>query len=133
TVDEDVLGREVRDELGDGRVDHRGRHHEPDGPGRVQLLDELRERRGALRFGMCQLVDRLLKLVVSDDVVPAGKQAERHVGAHPTESDDSELHDQLLWGTDWSSLIALTCWRPRRCAGWTHPAARCIRSQTAAP
>ena len=37
-VDEDVAGREVRHEVGDGRVDGCRRDHEPDGPRRLQLL-----------------------------------------------------------------------------------------------
>src|SRR5262249_22009796 len=91
-VDQDVAGRELRGELGDGGVHGRSGDHEPDGPGRLQLLHEIRGRRGADRFGPHELIDRLLGPVVHHALMAAGEQAMDHVRTHAAESDHTELH-----------------------------------------
>src|SRR5262249_3153628 len=63
-VDEDVAGREMGGELGDGRAHGRGRDHQPDRPWRLQLLHEIGGRRGTDRFGPHELFDRLRGPVV---------------------------------------------------------------------
>src|SRR5215467_14853703 len=96
TVDEDVAGRELGGELGDGRVHGSGRDHQPDGPWRLQLLHEIRGRRGADRLGPRELFDRLRGPVVHHALMAAGEQTMNHVRAHAAESDHSELHSWLL-------------------------------------
>src|SRR5438132_871264 len=45
-VDEDVAGREMRNQFSDGRVHGRRRDHQPDGPRRLQLPHQIGDRRG---------------------------------------------------------------------------------------
>src|SRR5262249_38794377 len=95
-VDEDVAGRELGDELGDGRVHGRGWDHQPDGAWSLQPFHDIRGRRGADRFGPRELFDRLRRPVVHHALMAAGEQAMDHVRAHTAESDHSELHSWLL-------------------------------------
>ncbi len=52
TVDDDVARLQQRLEVGDHRLDHRRRHHQPDDPRRIQQLHELGKRRAAARAGL---------------------------------------------------------------------------------
>src|SRR5262245_23101046 len=99
-VDEDVARREVRYEVGDGRVHRRGRDHEPKGSWRLQLLHEVRDRRGADRFGPGEFLDRLRGPVEHHALMAAREQAMDHVRAHAAKSDHSELHISLLCNAD---------------------------------
>ena len=67
-------------------------HHQPDRARRLQLLHELLERRRAGRAFLGERADGVRDRVVDDALVAAAHQAPHHVGAHPAESDHSELH-----------------------------------------
>jgi len=73
----------MRRKLADDGVDDAGRHHQPDGAGRVELPDELLEGRRRARVDV--RVERL-------QVVTGGAQALGHVRPHPAETDHPELH-----------------------------------------
>ena len=92
-VDDRVARLEVLEQLGDlglGRV--AGRDHDPDGPRRLELRDELldRERRDRALAG--DLLRLLRRPVVGDDLVAVAEQAADHVRAHPAEPDETDLH-----------------------------------------
>ena len=62
-VDQDVAGLEMRQQIGDGLVDHAGRHHQPDRARLRERLDELRQRGGADGLLLDQLGHRLRRHV----------------------------------------------------------------------
>src|SRR4030095_8618935 len=95
-VDEDVSGREKGHEVVDGRINSRRRHHQPDGPRRLQLLHEIRDRRGTDGLRPRQLLDRFRRPVEDHALVVTREKPVDHVGAHAAESDHSELHHRLL-------------------------------------
>ena len=84
------------DELVEDGVDNRGREHQADGARLRELADELLERRRAGGAILDERRDRISGDVVNDARVPALHQAAHHVGAHPAESDHSELHVSAL-------------------------------------
>src|SRR5262249_54192484 len=61
-------------------------------PRLVELLDELGERRGPRGSFLHQALDHLRGAVVDNARVPGPHEAPHHVGAHPSETDHSELH-----------------------------------------
>ena len=94
-VDDRVARLEVLEQLRDlglGRV--AGRDHDPDGPRRLELADELLDREGRRRSVALGLdLRRLLRRpVVDHDLVPVADQPADHVGAHPTETDEADPH-----------------------------------------
>ena len=95
-VDQDVVLVEQRHEIADARIDDGGRHHQPDRTRLAQLLDEIGERRGALRAVRRQRRDRLAVAIVDDAGVAIALQPAHHVRAHPAKTDHSELHYRLL-------------------------------------
>ena len=92
-VDEDVAGFEMGQEIGDGLVHDRRRHHQPDRPRLGQLLHEVCERGGADRFLLDQLLHCFRRHVEDHALVAALEQPPHHVRAHSAKSDHSELHD----------------------------------------
>src|SRR2546425_8771361 len=95
-VDEDVPRRQMRQKVIDGRVHDRRWNHQPDGPRRLQLLHEIRDRRGPDGLRPSQLLDRFRRPVEDHALVVAREKPLDHVGAHAAESDHSELHHRLL-------------------------------------
>ena len=80
-------------EAGDGRVDERRRHHDPDVAGRRRA-----RRRGPRATSApatpspASCVDGRRVDVVADALVPGALEPAHHVGAHPAEADHPELH-----------------------------------------
>ena len=95
-VDDDVAALEQRHQVLDARVDDGRRHHQPDGPRRAELRHQLVERRRALRACRDQLRHRAGIAVVHDAGVAGAHEPAHHVRAHPSETDHSELHHELL-------------------------------------
>ena len=91
-VDQDVAGFEQRQQVGDRRVDHRGRHHQPQRPRLGELGDLVLHRGGAGRALFRQRVHRGGGAVEDHAFVAALHQAADHVGAHAAQADHSELH-----------------------------------------
>ena len=123
-VDDRVAGLEHGGHVLDRLLgDLAGRDHHPDRARRAQLRGQLLQRGGALGALAGQLGDRVGVDVVGDDLVAVAHQPARHVGAHPAEADDSQLHRTTL------PLVALQDrWaQPRRCArrwiAWREPMA----------
>ena len=106
SVDDDVTRLEQADEGLDGLLGRiAGRDHQPDGPPRLELADQLLER--GRRAAAASRVGRHL--------VPIALQALRHVPAHAAQSDHCELHR--------SSSLTRTIGRPRSCSAAKSPAA----------
>ena len=61
--------------------------------GFVELLHEVRERGGADRLLLDQLLHRFRRPVEDHALMASLEQPPHHVGAHSAESDHSELHD----------------------------------------
>ena len=95
-VDQDVAGVEERREFGNRLVNDRRRHHQPDRPRRAELADKLGQRGCAdgLLGDECRHGSR--RPVEHHAVVAAGDQPADHVGAHPPQSDHSQLHSMVL-------------------------------------
>ena len=76
-VDDGVAFRQVRHELGERVVDGGRGHHEPDGPGRRQLFDEVLQRRrsGRQRAVGNEPLDRFLVARVAHHLVSAAQEA----------------------------------------------------------
>ena len=73
-----------------------GRHHDPRGPRRGELSDEVLERVGAVGALTHQLRDGLRVNVVNHHLVACTHQPAREVRAHATESHHSQLHRRHL-------------------------------------
>ena len=94
-VDEDVAALQVRHEVGNGLVHHRGRNHQPDRPRLLQLAHEVCQRGGTNRFFPRQIFDRLRRHIENHALMAALDEPPHHVGAHSAQSDHCELHDIL--------------------------------------
>ena len=57
-VDEDVPFLEMRQQVGNGRIHHRRRHHQPDGPGFIEFAHEIGERIGPRHLFLDQRLHR---------------------------------------------------------------------------
>ncbi len=91
-VDQDVTALQVRQEIGDGLVDHRGRHHQPHRPRRLELVREILQRRRADGLFLGELLYRLCRHVENHALMAVPDEPPHHVGAHAAESDHSQLH-----------------------------------------
>ena len=92
-VDDRVARLEVLEQLGDlrlGRV--AGRDHDPDRPRLRKRADELLDRERRLRALAGDLLGLLRGPVVDDDLVAVADEPADHVGPHPAEADEPELH-----------------------------------------
>ncbi len=85
-VDEDVVGGEVGEEVGDDAVDYGGGNHEPDHSGRRELLDEVFGGGGAGAAELGEGVDGGLVAVKADALVAGFDEAGDHVHAHTAEA-----------------------------------------------
>src|SRR6266545_6207297 len=82
-VDDRVAGIAEREQLLERVLgDLARRDHQPEGPRRGELIAELAER------GRGGLDTRVVRL----DVVPVLAETDRHVAAHPSQPDHSQLH-----------------------------------------
>src|SRR5208337_2939409 len=91
--------------------DRRG-HHQPDGAGRREFLDKVRERRGAGGLFPGELINGGCGAVINHAGVPVVHQPPHHVGAHAAESDHTELewffcHENCVPGLRFFWLISL--------------------------
>lgn len=91
-VDHDVTRLQKRHEVTDGVVHHRRWNHQPDRTRRRELRDQIGERRRSHGSLPRQLSDRLWRHVEHHALVPFSDDAPRHVGAHPSQTDHSQLH-----------------------------------------
>ncbi len=85
-VDEDVVGGEVGEEVGDDVVDYGGGDHEPDDAGGGELLDEVFGGGGAGAAGLGEGVDGGLVAVEAYALVACFDEALHHVHAHSSEA-----------------------------------------------
>jgi hypothetical protein len=106
-VDEDVVGLEMGEEVGDDVVDHGGGNHEPDDAGGGELLDKLFGGGGAGAAHFGKGVDGGLVAVEADALVASFDEASDHVHAHSSEAYHSELHFFVL-------LVSIGCWGGRK-------------------
>ncbi len=95
-VDDHVIAFEEGDKGVQRRIDHRRRHHHPDGPGFFQLMREVFERCRPDRplFDECLYGFRMK--VVNDALVTGPLKAPHHVGPHPAQSDHTQFHVVFL-------------------------------------
>src|SRR5439155_20863049 len=70
-----------------------GRHHDPDRPWRGKRRHQRLERGGALCAHTFSAADCLGTAVERDNLMPAAGEPRHHVQAHPTETNESKLHD----------------------------------------
>ena len=96
-VNDRIARLQMGQQVGDRRVHHRRRDHQPDRARRAQLLHEIRRRSGAHRLLLGQRVDRFRGAVIDDAIVTVLDEAAHHVGAHSAESNHSELHNLNLF------------------------------------
>ena len=93
TVDDDVPGLEELDQRADGLPGgFPRRHHDPDRTGRVELPDELFQRRRPSGTRFLGPADVLLVQVEPHGLVAVPDEALHPVGPPPAEPDHSELH-----------------------------------------
>jgi hypothetical protein len=82
-IDDHIILFEERDKRLERLIDHRGRHHHPDGARRLQLFGEVFNRSCA----DCAVFDERLRGfrmdVVSNALVAGPQKALHHVGSHP--------------------------------------------------
>jgi hypothetical protein len=104
-VDHDVAGFEQRPQFVQRLGDDAGRHHDPDGPRRLQLADEVGQVIRALRAVGFQRLDRVGVDVVGHAAVAVAHEPADEVGAHPAEPDHPELHRRISW----HGWFVLTC------------------------
>src|SRR5208337_2923492 len=91
-VDEDVSRFELRQKIGDGLVDNRSRHHQPNRPWLGEFLYEICQRSRARRLILHQFVHSVRRPVEYHTVVSFIDKAPHHVGAHSSQTDHSKLH-----------------------------------------
>ena len=91
-VDQDVVGLERGQNVGDRLVDDRRRHHQPYRPRLLQFFDEIRERGRPYGMFRGELTDRFWRHVEDHALMASLEKPPDHVGAHPAEADHSELH-----------------------------------------
>ena len=91
-IDDCVSALEVRRELVDNLVGDGGGHHDPCVPWCCQLRCKIFERARAGGAFASELLYRFGIGVIDDALVTLLNQAPDHVGAHPAETDHSELH-----------------------------------------
>ncbi len=91
-VDQDVVGLESGQNVGNGLVDDGRGDHQPDRPRLLQLFDEVDERGGpdGVLFG--QFGHGCGRHVEDHALMASLQQPPHHVGAHPAQADHSELH-----------------------------------------
>ena len=100
-------GEPPRQVVHDG-LRHAGRHHDPDGPRRGELLDELVHRArpgGALGL---QARHGVGAVVVGDALVAGRHEPAHHVRAHPAQADHAELHSVALLSYPAASVLRST-------------------------
>ena len=97
-VDDDVIFPEVRDEVFDHPVGDRGGDHDPRGAWFLQQRGEFLERTGTGCAVLDQFGYRIRVGVIDDAGVSVLHQAPHDIGAHPAESDHSELHKLQFFG-----------------------------------
>ena len=78
------------------RIDHGGRHHHPDGAGRLQLPSEVFKRRCADRTVFDERLHGFRMDVVNNALVTGPQKALHHVGSHPAQSDHAQFHQISL-------------------------------------
>ncbi len=79
----------------ENRIDHRGRHHQPDRARLRELGDEVLQARGAGRAEAGEPRHGVRVGVVDDQVVPGLHQALDHVRAHAPKSDHARVASSL--------------------------------------
>ncbi len=92
-VDQNVASLEERHDLGDRRVHHRGRNHQPDRARLRQLADKIFDGRRARGTVFYQVVHRLGRHVEHRTGVSVFHQPPHHVGAHSSQTNHSKLHE----------------------------------------
>ena len=93
-VDDDVVSREDGAECRDRRLSRRtGGDHHPYATRRGQCGRERFEAGDTARAGSFGAPDRVGAAIVRDDRVAAPGEPRHHVQAHPTETNESKLHD----------------------------------------
>src|SRR5439155_2539134 len=96
-VDDRVAGLELLAELLHGRFGWPARrHHDPYRARLGEPGDQVAQRARPLRAFARELLHGIRAAIVDDALVAVAHQAARHVGAHPTKSDHSELHVSVL-------------------------------------
>ena len=95
-VDDDIAFGQIRPQLLDGLIDGIARwNHQPDGPRRAQLFDEVRKRMSADGAFVDDPLNRLGAAVVTDHSVAAEHKPLGHVGAHAAETDHAQFHSRF--------------------------------------
>jgi hypothetical protein len=95
-VDDGVSALEVGCEFVDDLVCDCGRHHDPGIPRRFKLRGKILERACADGALGSELLYCFGVRVEDDALVTMFNEPPDHIGAHPAETDHSELHDE--WG-----------------------------------
>ena len=96
-VDQDVAALEMGQQIGDGLVDHAGRHHQPDRARLGSFLANSASEAVPTAFSFDQLRHRLGGHVEHHAFVAALQEAAHHVRSHPAEADHSQLHVLALY------------------------------------
>src|SRR6267142_4692100 len=91
-VNQDVAGREFRNQFTDRCVDDGRGNHQPDGARLLQLLHEIINRAGAGGAFTGKLLNAIRAAVIHNAGVAVFLQAPHHVGTHTPQTDHSELH-----------------------------------------
>ncbi len=94
-VDDYVPGFEQRHDITKRTVDGRGGNHQPDCPRSSHLLHHVVKRRGHGGACLPQTVNHQGLAAVDDALLAFQQQAPHHAGAHPAQSDHSDLHFAL--------------------------------------
>jgi hypothetical protein len=95
-VDDDVSGSQVRQQVLNGLVNNRRRHHQPHRARLLKVAHQFRERCGADGAALCQLLHRRGRAVVDHALVASLEEPANHVRPHATEADHSDSHGRYL-------------------------------------
>src|SRR5271167_1834015 len=109
----------MRQQIGDDIVDHAGRHHQPDRARRCQLLDEIRQRRGADGLLFRQLRYRVCGSVVDDALMAALQESFTTAGVTSLVNGFQSTAGLLITtcGIVCVTMRSITCWIMRCFAG----------------
>ncbi len=93
-INQDVVLAQFGKQVGNRGIHDRGRNHQPNGAGLLQLGHKLLEGSGARGALAGKLLHGIGVAIVRDALVSGLLQAAHHVRAHSSQSDHSKLHGE---------------------------------------
>jgi hypothetical protein len=92
-IDENIASLERGQDIRDGLVDDRRRHHQPYRSRLLEFFHQIRQRGSSHRIFLYQFFDCSRRHIEDHAIVPISDEPAHHIGAHPAQADHSELHE----------------------------------------